>query len=104
MNKKYHPISEIIVCHSCENRNPVLNGSLLSQSLHRTCRLDPTTGYGGRVLDSRWSLPRTCRSDPLRRPASGYGAGMTTYAYFKHRIAQFNLVKSIIKDGSIINH
>jgi len=44
-------------------------------------------------LDSRWSLPRTCRSDPLRRPASGYGAGMTIYAYFKHRIAQFRYYK-----------
>jgi hypothetical protein len=31
-----------------------------------------------------WSLPRRCRSDPPRRPASGYGAGMTPLLWKRH--------------------
>jgi hypothetical protein len=34
--------------------------------------LDPESSVFN--LDSRWSLPRTCRLDPT----TGYGAGMTT--------------------------
>jgi len=35
-------------------------------------------------LDSRWSLPRTCRLDPT----TGYGAGMTPFAMIN--VAVFN--------------
>jgi len=68
MNKKYHPISEIIVCHSCENRNPGFPVETGIQFLMVPC----------------------FRRDEFWIPAF---AGMTTYAYFKHRIAQFRYKK-----------
>ena len=44
----------------------------------RTCRdASLNRGIKSSSLDFGWSSPRTCRSDPPRRPASGYGAGMT---------------------------